>query len=114
MNEQSTTQACESVFYQDFAAQAGIMALFSCLRISSDPMAEFDRVFDYWLDQKRDNVKMVIDRAMEINGNPENFSLDELYMYGNIEPEDYDRLSKKALSNIKTIIKEEFGKFLKK
>lgn len=103
----------QSIFYADFTTNAGLMALFAVLRMSPEPMKVLEECFDFWAKKKKEYIQEVVKLSIDVNNHPENYSLDELYTYGSINPEDYTIASDRAIAELKKEIIKEFEKFIK-
>tara|TARA_Y100000114_G_C11571560_1_gene236658 strand:+ start:224 stop:565 length:342 start_codon:yes stop_codon:yes gene_type:complete len=104
----------EDEFYEQFSADSGIIAFFSSMKNSEDPMKSFDDSFDFWVEHQKKMVQRIIELSLDVNKNPEKYSREYQQVYGTIEVEDYHEISTKALRSLKSKIKEQFEQFLKR
>ena len=104
----------EDEFYEQFSADSGIIAFFSAMKNSEDPMKSFDDSFDFWIEHQKKMVQRIIELSLDVNKNPEKYSREYQQVYGTLEVEDYHEVSSKALRTLKIKIKEQFEEFLKR
>tara|TARA_B100001093_G_scaffold170426_2_gene163259 strand:+ start:4754 stop:5101 length:348 start_codon:yes stop_codon:yes gene_type:complete len=104
----------EDEFYDQFSADSGIIAFFSSMKNSKDPIKEFDDAFDFWVEHQKNTVQKIIEVSLDVNKNPQKYSREYQEVYGTLEVEDYHEVSSKALRTLKTKIKNQFEEFLKR
>ena len=104
----------EDEFYEQFSADSGIIAFFSSMKNSEDPMKSFDDSFDFWIEHQKKMVQRNIELSIDVKKNPEKYSREYQQVYGTLEVEDYHEVSSKALRTLKIKIKEQFEEFLKR
>jgi hypothetical protein len=106
-------QAFLDTFYLDFTNNAGLIALFSTLKFQPNSVEKLNKILDFWINEKKKGIQQVAKRVVDANNFPENYSVEELYTFSSIEPEDYTACANKALFELKNEIMENFKNFLK-